>query len=52
MPPWESSSGASLYSLTLDGDKEQLLSGIGSMKIQGGRVIYLNEDDDLRAMRR
>lgn len=44
----ESSSGASLYSLTLDGDKERLLSGIGSMKIQGGRVIYLNEDDDLR----
>lgn len=43
----ESSSGASLYSLTLDGDKERLLSDIGSMKIQGGRVIYLNEDDDL-----
>lgn len=43
----EASSGVSLYSLTPDGDKERLLSNIGGMTVHNGRIIYLNEDDDL-----
>ena len=43
----EASSGVSLYSLTLDGDKERLLSNIQGTWVQDGRVIYVDEDRNL-----
>lgn len=43
----ETSSGVSLYSLTLDGDKDRLLSNVARAMIHNGKAVYVDEDENL-----
>lgn len=43
----DAKSGTNFYGMTLDGDKERLLSNIQGAWVQDGRVIYVDEDRNL-----
>ena len=43
----DADSGVKLYGITLDGEKESLLSNINKAQVYNGKVVYTDEDGDL-----
>lgn len=43
----EGNSGDSIYNITLDGEREQVLSGVSSYSIKDGYIFYIDTDDAL-----